>query len=330
MRAPDFWFKSGDWRAWALRPIAALYGAIAAWRIKRGGVRAALPVICIGNLTAGGAGKTPTAIAIARLLRDLGERPVFLTRGYGGRMMGPHRVDPDQDKADAVGDEALLLARYAPVIKSVDRVAGAQFARGYGSVIVMDDGLQNPSLEKDFTLAVIDSDTALGNGLCLPAGPLRAPLAAQMPLIDAALVMGHGHAADGLKPLLAPRPFWRAALHADRNIIAPLRGRKLLAFAGIGRPEKFFQLLRDEGLIIAHQQSFGDHEPYSERAVAEMKARCAREQLIPITTEKDAVRLGAARMAVQWPDLVILPVAWHSQDEAAMKAALHKAIKART
>lgn len=322
MRAPDFWFKSGDWRAWALSPIAVLYGALAAWRLRQRGATAPIPVICIGNLTAGGAGKTPTAIAIAAMLRGLGERPVFLTRGYGGTMMGPHRVDPTLDKAEAVGDEALLLARHAPTIKSVDRIAGATLASGYGTVIVMDDGLQNPSLEKDFSIAVIDAETGLGNGLCIPAGPLRAPLAEQKERIDAVLVMGDGHQAEALQSLFAPRPFWRAALVPDDAVIARLKGRSVYAFAGIGRPDKFFNLLQQHGVVMAVRESFGDHQSFSKRALTAIAARCARDHLIPVTTEKDAARLGAQRIAQELPALVSVPVTWFSHDEATITAAL--------
>ena len=327
MRAPDFWFKSGDWRAFVLQPLAAIYGALAAWRLRQHGAKAPIPVICIGNLTAGGAGKTPTAIAMAHMLRDLGERPVFLTRGYGGRMMGPHRVDPALDKAADVGDEALLLARHAPVIKSVDRIAGATFASGYGSVIVMDDGLQNPSLEKDFSIAVIDAETGLGNGLCLPAGPLRAPLAAQKQRVDAVLMMGDGHQAEALQSLFAPRPFWRAELVPDDAVIARLKGQSVYAFAGIGRPEKFFNLLQHHGVVVTARESFGDHEIFSKRAVAAIAARCERDRLIPVTTEKDAARLGASRIAQELPALISVPVTWFSRDEDAITARLKAMLK---
>ena len=320
MRAPDFWFKSGDWRATLLRPIAALYGGIAAMRLMRKGARAPIPVICIGNFTAGGAGKTPTAIAVATMLRTMGETPVFLTRGYGGTLMGPHRIDPDKDDARAVGDEALLLARHAPVIKSVDRVAGAILASDYGSVIVMDDGLQNPTLTKDFTIAVLDAETAIGNGFCIPAGPLRAPLVAQLRVTDAVLVMGEGEAVAQCAPMIAPRPLWHAKLTPDLAMIAALQGREVLAFAGIGRPEKFFAMLERHGVIVTERIGFADHAPFDRVTLDQLAARAKRDNLIPVTTEKDAVRMKA----YAWPELQIVPVSFESPDHAAMRAAIQE------
>ncbi len=325
MRAPDFWFRSGDWRAMLLRPIAALYGGIAELRLMKKGVRAPVPVICIGNFTAGGAGKTPTAIAVAEMLRRLGETPVFLTRGYGGALPGPHRVDPGKDDARAVGDEALLLARHAPVIKAVDRVAGAMRAAELGSVIIMDDGLQNPSLIKDFTIAVIDAETAIGNGLCIPAGPLRAPLVAQLHKTDAVMAMGAGDAADRLASRIAPRPFWHATLIPDPNMSAALRGQKIFAFAGIGRPEKFFAMLERDGAQLVERQSFPDHARFDPVTLDALKARARAGGLIPVTTEKDAARLGPA----SWPELKIMPVSFASPDEDAIIATLQHTLAHR-
>ena len=172
MREPSFWWDKASLPAWLLQPVALIYGAVAASRMQKPGAKAGIPVICVGNFTLGGTGKTPTAIAIARLLTDTGKAPYFLSRGYGGRLTGPLRVDPAIHKAADVGDEPLLLARHAPTIVSHDRVAGAAFARESGAdVIVMDDGLQNPSLQKDLTIAVIDARRGLGNGFVFPAGP---------------------------------------------------------------------------------------------------------------------------------------------------------------
>lgn len=325
MRAPDFWFRSGDWRATLLRPFAALYGGLAERRLKQAGVRAPVPVICVGNFTAGGAGKTPTAIAIAQMLRAAGEKPVFLTRGYGGALHGPHRVDLAKDDARAVGDEALLLARHAPVIKAVDRVAGAARAAELGSVIIMDDGLQNPSLTKDFTIAVIDAETAIGNGLCLPAGPLRAPLMAQLHVTDAVIIMGEGHAADALAPRIAPRPIWHANLAPDPHVIAALRGHKVFAFAGIGRPEKFFSMLQREGVIVAQSQSFPDHAPFDAVTLDQLAARARADNLIPVTTEKDAARIDVA----SWPELRIVPVTFVSPNDTAILSALQHTLSHR-
>lgn len=330
MRAPDFWFKSGDWRAAILRPFGALYGEIAGWRMMRTGVRASVPVICIGNLTAGGAGKTPTAIAIAHMLKSMGETPVFLTRGYGGFLKGPHRVDPARDDAAAVGDEALLLARSAPVIKAADRVAGALRASELGSVIVMDDGLQNPTLTKDFSIAVVDGETLVGNGLCVPAGPLRAPLVTQKRRIDAVLVMKPGHEDKRLRDILAPRPFWHGALVPDAAALETLRGRQLFAFAGIGRPEKFFAMLKREGLAVAETRAFGDHAPYRKDTLIAIAQHCRNAGLSPVTTEKDAVRMGAElQEASGLTTLTVVPVVLVSQGLASIQTALAECLAHR-
>ena len=190
MKAPRFWWEKPGAMAALLAPFAALYGSIAARRLKQEGARAGIPVICVGNPTVGGAGKTPAAMAIARFLIDAGERPYFLTRGYGGRLAGPLVVEAGHT-AVQVGDEPLLLARVAPTVVAANRVAGAELAREKGaSVIVMDDGFQNPSLAKDFSILVIDGARGIGNGRVLPAGPLRAPLAPQLDRADAILIVG--------------------------------------------------------------------------------------------------------------------------------------------
>ncbi|MFI4995620.1 MAG: tetraacyldisaccharide 4'-kinase, partial [Hyphomicrobiales bacterium] len=197
MRAPDFWWRRPGLKARLLQPLGALYGALTARRMARRGVCSALPVLCVGNFVAGGAGKTPFAIEISRRLASLGEKPAFLTRGYGGSLKGPLLVGAEH-MAGEVGDEALLLARHAPTILARSRVAGAKLAEAQGaSVIVMDDGLQNPSLAKDCTFALVDAETGVGNSLCLPAGPLRAPLDRQWPLVQGLVVMGPAEARPG-------------------------------------------------------------------------------------------------------------------------------------
>jgi len=197
MREPAFWWRRAGLAASLLAPVGLVYGAIAARRMAAKGTAAGVPVLCVGNFTLGGAGKTPTVIALARMLADAGEHPYCLTRGYGGTLAGPKLVDPHNDLAAQVGDEALLLAHVAPTVVARDRVAGAAFARAQGaSLIIMDDGLQNASLAKDFTLAVIDARRGVGNRCIFPAGPLRAPLAAQLAKTDALLVVGEGNGAD--------------------------------------------------------------------------------------------------------------------------------------
>jgi tetraacyldisaccharide 4'-kinase len=193
MHAPSFWWQEPGTAAALLAPVASIYGAVAAARLRQTGERAGVPVLCVGNPTVGGSGKTPTALALARLLIDAGERPFLLSRGYGGRLAGPVRVDPQHHRADDVGDEPRLLARGAPTVIARDRVAGARVARSAGAgVIVLDDGFQNPSLAKDLSILVIDGRRGIGNGRVFPAGPLRAPLAAQFDRAQAVLIIGEG------------------------------------------------------------------------------------------------------------------------------------------
>jgi tetraacyldisaccharide 4'-kinase len=262
------------------------------------GERAAAPVICVGNFVAGGAGKTPGAIAVARLLIEMGERVALLSRGYGGTTRGaPVRVDPSRHEAAEVGDEPLLLARVAPTFVSRDRPAAAKLAIAAGaSVLVLDDGLQNPSLAKDFSLALVDGGFGFGNGLCLPAGPLRASLAAQAQHV--ALIVTVAAAADAtpaaLPPALAKIPALAARFEPDAAAAARLRGKDVFGFAGIGRPEKFFETLKGVGARLVAQRSFPDHHRYAASELAAMFAEASAAGLAVVTTEKDFVRLPAA------------------------------------
>ncbi|KAA5597262.1 tetraacyldisaccharide 4'-kinase [Blastochloris sulfoviridis] len=288
MRAPAFWWREPGAAAALLRPASALYGAIAASRLDGQGARAARPVICVGNPTLGGAGKTPTAIALSGLLAEMGEEPVFLTRGYGGRVTGPHVVDAARDTSAEVGDEPLLLARAAPTVVARDRPAGAALAATLGSVVVMDDGFQNPSLSKDLSLLVIDAAVGLGNGLVFPAGPLRAPLKPQLARSGALVLIGEGRAGDALAAE-AGLPVLRARLVPDARALDGLGD--LLAFAGIGRPQKFADTLQSLGRPAKRFAAFPDHHRYSAADAARLLDRAAAERLALVTTEKDLVRL---------------------------------------
>ncbi|TNC11067.1 tetraacyldisaccharide 4'-kinase [Methylobacterium terricola] len=310
MRAPGFWWHEAPTpAARLLAPVAAVYGALAARRMVRPGAAAPCPVVCIGNLTLGGAGKTPTALAVAALLRDLGRRPAFLSRGYGGRLPGPVRVDPARHGAGDVGDEPLLLARAGPAIVARDRMAGAAACREAGAdVVVMDDGLQNPSLVKDLALAVFDGAVGIGNGLVVPAGPLRAPAEMQWPRIHAALVIGEG--APGARILAEARRRGLPAL-GGRLVPAPeaaasLRGRRILAFAGIGRPQKFFATLRDLGADLRETRAFPDHHAFTAAEAESLAAEAARRDLMLVTTEKDRVRLPAGMPVATLPVVLAL------------------------
>lgn len=302
MRAPDFWSRPPGLAARALAPLAAIFGAVAARRLARAGERAPVPVICLGNFTLGGAGKTPAALLTAERLAALGARPAFLSRGYRGALSGPTplRVDPDRHTAAEVGDEPLLLARCAPTIVCADRPAGARAAVAAGAnVIVMDDGLQNPALVKDLAFAVVDGATGIGSGLCPPAGPLRAPMPAQWPLAQALLVVGPGAPGEALALEAARRglPTLLGRIALDRDVVASLAGDKLLAFAGIGRPEKFFRSLAEAGLEARETVAYADHRPYAAAEIATLAQRAAAQGLRLVTTEKDFVRLDAAARA---------------------------------
>lgn len=293
-KAPGFWSRAQPTGgAQLLRPIAAVYGAIAGRRMARAGYRSRLPVICIGNFTAGGAGKTPAALWIAAELQRLGRRPAFLTRGYGGTISGPHHVDPRQDTARTTGDEPLLLASVAPTVVARDRAAGARLIETLeADVIVMDDGLQNPTLEKQLAIAVVDAGAGLGNGLVIPAGPLRAPLAAQIARVQA--IVRVGVAGEGARPLEIAG--WKRPIHAawlepvgDTGWLA---GRPVVAFAGIGRPEKFFATLKQLGADLVATHAFADHHAFT---VAEAQALLDDAHVrgaMLVTTEKDHVRLA--------------------------------------
>jgi tetraacyldisaccharide 4'-kinase len=294
MREPAFWRRPSSLLSRLLIPLGALYGAIAARRLMRSGARAGVPVICVGNYHVGGAGKTPTVIALADVLRSLGEMPVVLSRGYGGRLHGPVRVDPQKHMAADIGDEPLMMAQTIPVIVSRQRAEGIAPARALGaSVILLDDGFQNPALVKDISLIVIDGDRGLGNERVFPAGPLRAPLLPQLARTDALLIVGDGTAADKVAASIDARGglLLRARLIPDDAFVAMLRGRRVYAFAGIGDPARFFRGLRACGIDVAAERAFDDHHPFSQRDIAELQTIAERDDLTLVTTEKDLARL---------------------------------------
>lgn len=294
MQAPRFWWQPG--RGMLLSPVAALYGAVAALRMRRGGRSAGVPVICLGNLTVGGAGKTPAALAVGRLLLAGHERPFFLSRGYGGRLAGPVLVNRSAHRAADVGDEPLLLAQLAPTIVARDRAAGAQLARFEGaSAIVMDDGFQNPALNKDLAILVIDGRRGIGNGRVLPAGPLRAPLQSQIARAHALIVVGPAMDSAAAVAELGRNgglPVFHARLAPDPQTLAALAGRRILAFAGIADPDKFFATLSEAGLNVVEHQSFADHHRFTAAEAQMLTARAQSQNLVLLTTEKDQARMA--------------------------------------
>jgi len=330
MRDPAFWWAERSVAATLLAPLGAGYGAIAAHRMAHPGRKAPVPVVCVGNFTIGGAGKTPTAIALARLLLAAGHRPFFLTRGYGGRIAGPVRVEHQQ--ADEVGDEPLLLGRIAPTIVARDRPAGAILAADGGAdVIVMDDGLQNPSLAKDLAIAVVDGRRGIGNGRVFPAGPLRAPLAAQLDHVDAVLLIGAAdRAADRAVNAAQKRglPVLHGKLRPDADAVAALAGKPVLAFAGIADPDKFFATLAACGIPAAVSQPFQDHHRYMAAEMAALVARARQNGLMLVTTEKDMVRIsGDPAARVLMGHTAVLPVSLVFREEGAVDAMLRDVVE---
>ena len=318
MKAPSFWWQAPGTAAALLAPAAALYGAVAAARLRQRGEQAGTPVVCVGNPTVGGSGKTPTAITLAQLLIDAGERPFLLSRGYGGRLAGPVRVDPQHHRADDVGDEPLLLARVAPTIIARERVAGAGAARAAGAgVIVLDDGFQNPSLAKDLSILVIDARRGIGNGLVFPAGPLRAPLTAQLDRAQAVLLIGDGPATSVTRDAEARGlAVFRGRLVPDAASVAALKDARALAFAGIGDPEKFFATLTDAGVDVVIRRGFPDHHRFTPEEAAALVAEAERTGLSLMTTEKDFTRLAhKQRLSALAARSRVLPVALAIEEE---------------
>jgi tetraacyldisaccharide 4'-kinase len=290
MRPPEFWSRNDPAsRAIAamLSPLGFFQAASVIWKYRRqNSYRSPAKVICVGNLTVGGSGKTPVAIALAQMIQATGAAVVFLTRGYGRRSSQAICVDVATHDAATVGDEALLLARIAPTIVARNRAEGARLAERQGAeIIVMDDGYQNFTLAKDLALVVVDGQNPFGNGRVIPAGPLRESIRHGLGRADAVIVMGGGTSpsSDFSGPIL------RAHLVSDLHF----KGRQLIAFAGIGRPDKFFATLRAQGAQLVETRSFADHHVYSSADIAMLKDRADRAGAGLISTEKDLVRLNA-------------------------------------
>ena len=312
MSEPAFWHRPASWTSRLLRPLSAIYGAVAALRLERIGIEAGIPVICVGNYHVGGAGKTPTVLALAGILRRLDERPVVLSRGYGGRLHGPVMVDVNRHSAADVGDEPLMMAAHVPVAVARDRVEGVVLAKSQGaSLILMDDGFQNPAIIKDASLIVIDSGRGVGNGCVFPAGPLRAPLPPQLTRTDALIVIGSGHASDAVASAIsaAAKPVLSAHLEPDADVVTRLTGKPLFAFAGIGDPDRFVRTLRASGLDVRRQRAFADHHPFAGHEIAALVAEAERDGLTLVTTEKDLARLRNVADLPQGTDTIVaLPV----------------------
>lgn len=295
--APPFWWTAPDWRAWALYPLSRAYGAVASRRmVSAARQKVDLPVLCVGNLTVGGTGKTPVAIALAKQALAMKLVPGFLSRGHGGGFSHPHIVDPHGDSARHVGDEPLLLAEHAPVAVTANRAAGAKILTERGcDFLIMDDGFQSARIHIDFALLVVDAMRGIGNGHVIPGGPLRAPVVGQLRFADAILKMGEGDAADGVIRMAARanKPVFEARAR-PRNPEA-VAGRRVLAFAGIGNPQKFCRTLQDCGAELVQTKSFPDHHQFMADELAELVLQADQADLALVTTAKDAVRLRHAK-----------------------------------
>ncbi len=300
MQAPRFWFSDPDrpgLRARLLAPLGWFYAAGTARRLRRAGYVPRVPVICIGNLVAGGAGKTPTTLALAERLTACGLAVHVVSRGFGGSLAGPVQVDPARHGATEVGDEPLVLSAIVPVWVARDRAAGVRAAEDAGaSVILMDDGFQNPSVTAAMSIVVVDAARGFGNGRCIPAGPLREPVPVGLARADLVLAIGDARAQDRFAALWGRQisvPIVQAAL-------VPLatgmdwQDSPVLAFAGIADPERFFASLRGLGARVLRGEALPDHAPLSETLLRRLEAEADTLGAQLVTTEKDAARLPPA------------------------------------
>ena len=341
MGAPLFWFTPADKPALVARllsPLGALYAMATARRVAKPGIKLDVPVICVGNINAGGTGKTPTVIALAMHLIARGVQPHVVSRGHGGSLRGPVQVNERAHSADQVGDEPLLVSAFCPVWVSKDRAEGARSAVAAGAeVIILDDGHQNPALQKDISIVVVDAIKGFGNGLCLPAGPLREPVETGLKRADFVLSVATNaaqHFTDAAQhnPAFAAQKSF-AKIWGDKieiphleGFVEPLQtgmdwqGLPVLAFAGIGHPEKFFQTLKGLGADVIRAEALEDHQPFTPQLLTrlENEARMLHAQLV--TTEKDAARLPEHFR----PKVLALPVRLRIADTAPLDAALQQ------
>ncbi|MEI8393543.1 MAG: tetraacyldisaccharide 4'-kinase [Rhodospirillaceae bacterium] len=326
MKAPAFWYRSPGLRAGLLTPLGLAFssGGILRRHLTRP-FDPGIPVICIGNLVAGGAGKTPVTLAVVALLQAHGIAAHVLTRGYGGSLPGPVQVAPSLHDSAAVGDEALLLAEAAPTLVARDRAAGARAALAAGAeALVLDDGFQNPALVYRFSVLVVDGTVGFGNGCLIPAGPLRET--AQRGLARASAVVMMGEDRTGVTDLATQfgLPVFHARLTPDPAAAKALRGRRVLAFCGIGRPAKFFETLREVGAIPVETRAFADHHRFRPAEIDAMLLRARELDAMPLTTAKDFMRLSESTRA----QVQVLPVkvTWSRDDGEAFAARLKKTV----
>ncbi len=290
---PSFWWQKNSLAGLATAPLGFIYGFVAAQNMLRSPKHYVdLPVLCIGNYIVGGAGKTPTAIALAKAVKKMGKKPGFLSRGYGGGIVEATLVDVETHNSKDVGDEPLILTKHAITVIAAKRNEGAELLAKSGvDIIIMDDGFQNPSLYKDFNLVVVNSKRGIGNGFSMPAGPLRVSFGAQLRKTDALLVIGDENGATQVvrHAARAAKPIYNARIHVLNARL--FKGKRYLAFAGIADPEKFYTSVESTGAKIIHRRSFHDHHPFLDEEIKEMLELAKVEGLEIITTEKDMARL---------------------------------------
>jgi tetraacyldisaccharide 4'-kinase len=331
---PEFWTRQPGWQVRLLAPAAWAYGRLAARRmVGARPARPAIPVLCVGNFTTGGAGKTPAAIALAAAARAEGFKPGFISRGHGARLKGARLFDRQADTALSAGDEPVLLARHGPVAIGPDRVAGCQLLAEAGCTIaIMDDGFQSRRLGWSLALMVVDAARGLGNGRVFPAGPVRAPLDTQLRFMDALLVVGEGDAADTVirSAARAAKPVIHALLRpvGERNV----KGARVLAFSGIGHPGKFFATLKAADADVRGERPFPDHHRFTEAEAATLLAEARALEARPVTTEKDAARLDSAAdpasALARLRDIsLVLPVVLQVKDDDALRRLVRLAVE---
>ena len=315
MKPPKFWFKAPeqfDLRTLLLAPLAKLYAAGTAKRLANGGrEKMDVPIICVGNVNVGGTGKTPTVIALLEILQTINKKAAVISRGYKGSLDGPVKVNGDRHKASQVGDEPILLSAFADVWVAKDRLKGAEAAVDAGAeILILDDGLQNPSLSYDLTICVVDAEIRFGNGRVMPAGPLREP--AKVGLARSDMVVSIGGAFDQTDLPVLPATLAPIEMGMDWS------DTYAVAFAGIGRPDKFFNTLRGLGATLVATHAFDDHEPYSEMILSRLEREAFQKAAILVTTEKDA-----ARLPPDWRHMVLsLPVRLKFEDDAPLRSAI--------
>jgi len=332
-KTPAWWYDGNRALPFLLSPISFVWDAVSRMRSAMARpYRSKLPVICVGNLTAGGAGKTPAALAIARILQQEGSKPVFLTRGYGGRKKGPHLVDRDRDISGEVGDEPLLLARVAPTVVAADRAKGAKLIETLNAdVIIMDDGFQNPGLTKDLCVLVVDRTTGIGNGRVIPSGPLRANLDRQLAQAQAILFVGNGSAADTLVQRLKAHDLasFDAEIQAKDNA-SWLKAKPVIAFAGIGNPDKFFVMIEKLGGTLKDRIAFADHHVFSRNDADQLLKQASDERAQLVTTEKDMARItGTDGLERLKREIKALPIRLRFKDQGRLKRQLSRVMNHR-